>query len=236
MKRNLTTVGLTVLALLAGAFAIYSFLPENEVQAATVEPVAIPDAYVLTLDSETGLPVGSVTFDFNGMACIALPNGALTCACPCDTGTCDASEVAPVSSVPSFVPDASPDREPDDTPATPGTPAETPNDGSDNSGTPDNDGDGDTEDGDAGDGDGEDGDAGEGDTGEGDTGDGDGGEDGDGDNGKNRCNQGRGNGAEGCDPGNSNHNQDSNDEGAVNRGGRDTPSRNGKDKGNGKDK
>jgi len=125
MKRNLTTVGLTVLALLAGAFAVYSFPPENEVQAATVEPVAVPDAYVLAMDNETGLPVGSVTFDFNGMACIALPNGALTCACPCDTGTCDVSDAAPVSSVPSFVPDASPDREPDDTPATPGTPAET---------------------------------------------------------------------------------------------------------------
>lgn len=34
------------------------------------------------------------------------------------------------------------------------------------------------------------------------------------------CNQGLGNGPEGCDPGNSNHNQPSNDEGDCNRGGK----------------
>ena len=37
---------------------------------------------------------------------------------------------------------------------------------------------------------------------------------------KDKCNQGRGNGREGCDPGNSNHKHDSNDEGDWNRGGR----------------
>jgi len=223
MKRNLTTFGLFVLALLAGAMTVYFAMPENEVQAA-VEPAATPDIYVLTLDNETGLPVGAVVFTLNGLTCVALPNGAMECACPCDTGTCDASEVVPVS-VPVFVPNDMPDRV-DDTPATPGTSAETPGSDDGNSGipptdTPSNDNDGDV--------------------GDSDTGDDDNSGDNDGNNGNNRCNQGRGNGPESCDPGDSNHNQDSNDEGQNNRGGNPTPNRNNnnsgdKDKGKGKDK
>ena len=42
---------------------------------------------------------------------------------------------------------------------------------------------------------------------------------------KERCNQGRGNGSEGCDPGKSNHRRPSNDEEEYNRGGNWVPNR-----------
>ena len=42
---------------------------------------------------------------------------------------------------------------------------------------------------------------------------------------KEHCNQGRGNGGEDCDPGNSNHNHESNDEGEYNRGGNKVPNK-----------
>jgi len=218
MKRNMATIGLFVLALLAGAMTVYFAMPENEVQAAVVEPAAIPDTYVLALDKETGLPVGAVVFSLDGLTCVALPSGAMECACPCDTGTCDANEVVPVS-VPVFVPNDLPNRVDD----TPGTPAETPGSDDGNSGIPPTDAPSN----------------GDGDNGDDDTisddGDSDNGDD-DGSDRQNGCNQGRGNGPESCDPGNSNHNQDSNDEGAVNRGGNPTPNRNGDNGNNGKAK
>lgn len=207
MKRNMNALLVGLLAFVLGALAVYSFSPKTA-QAAMVEPVAIPDEYVLALDKETGLPVGAIVFALDGLVCVALPNGAMECACPCDTDTCDASETVPV-----FVPDNMPDRVPDDTPADSSTdtpPVETPSDG--DTDTPptvvpgDSDDDTPPDDGD------------------------------NGDNSHNSCNQGRGNGAEGCDPGNSNHNQPSNDEGAVNRGGNPTPNRNSDNGNNGKAK
>lgn len=216
MKRNTSMAVIGLLAFALGAMAVYSFSPANEVQAATVGPAAIPDAYVLALDNETGLPVGAVVFSLDGLTCVALPNGAMECACPCDTELCENEKAEPVS-IPDFLPDPFtiptdgsipddtptegdiPDNAPDDTPTGGDIPDDTPDVPDD---TPDVAPD-------------------------------------DAPSGNSGCNQGRGNGSEGCDPGNSNHNQPSNDEGATNRGGRNVPNRsngngNSNGKGNGK--
>lgn len=86
MQRN---VILSVLIGVLIGFALFALLGASGPQ----EVVAAESAAKMELDPKTGLPVGAVKFEMDGMSCLAMPDGSFDCFCPCETGACQAPVV-----------------------------------------------------------------------------------------------------------------------------------------------
>lgn len=186
---------------------------ESPAEHITVE-VVWPDVVIEAAPGDTEPYV----FQVGDHTCVAY-QGALECFCPCETSGCDADKVVqgfgyadqPVTETPDAgeQPDSDDDgklsERPDvDTPDTPNEPPRDPTDDDDDV-LPPTDPDGGDDDGDN--------------TPVDPPTD-------DGDQHRHRCDQGPGNGGEGCSPGNSDRNHDPNDEGGPNRGGQEVPKSN----------
>jgi len=72
---------------------------ETELNGSEVEAAAP----VLTLDSRTGLPAGSLVFHVEDHTCIALPTGEMDCFCSCSSEACNTRvEVVPLLTTPTI--------------------------------------------------------------------------------------------------------------------------------------
>jgi len=84
------TIGLTLVVLIQAVL-----LAPIIVEALSPQTVEASEVVTLTL-GENGLPLGAIVFTVEGQTCIALPNGALECFCPCDVDCkVEAVECAP---------------------------------------------------------------------------------------------------------------------------------------------
>ncbi|NIV32467.1 MAG: hypothetical protein GWN58_24415, partial [Anaerolineae bacterium] len=88
MKKLVVFLAVVTSAALA-ALAVALFVPAESSQASVVaEPISVEveldeNAAPLEIDPETGLPKGALVFAVEDHTCIALPNGAMDCFCPC---------------------------------------------------------------------------------------------------------------------------------------------------------